>query len=80
MTSRISLKNLYRNPDARTGILIMLVAVILPLYGILSDLKDGLLFNTYEIGAFVMLFSFFCIPIFFAGLILMRKGIRDLKK
>jgi len=60
--------------------LFMFVAVMAPLFGVLSDLKDGLLFNTYEIGAFVMLFSFYCIPIFFVGLLLMRKGIRELKK
>lgn len=60
--------------------LIMLVAVIVPFFGILSDMKDGLLFNTYEVGTFVMGSSVFSIPVFFVGLILMRKGIRDLKK
>jgi hypothetical protein len=80
LKSKVTLKTVFQNPDSRLGMLIMLVAVIAPFFGILSDLKDGLLFNTYEIGAFVMLFSFCCIPIFCAGLIQMRKGIRDLRK
>lgn len=71
---------IFRNSDIKIGLIFIVAAVISPILGLLSAYKDGILFNTSKMGAFVMLFSFSCIPILIIGLLLVRKGIRSVKK